>query len=131
MARPMNVFSANPVGFIVMGLLLLGVGLYYAWGAIDHLGLGSALLPATVTGKQINPPHDTYRTNIVAGRAYTQSDTLPETRVVTLKIGDEAGVGFVTAAQYAQLQPGDSVDVLVQRTRLTRRLQVLEVRPRR
>ena len=125
----MSVFSANPAGFIIMVLLLVGVGGYYAWGAIDTAGLPTEERSAVVTGKQVNPATQTYRTNIVAGRAWTQSHTQGETRVVTLKVGDEDSVGYVDAWQYQQLKPGDTVQVRVHRTRLTRRLEVLEVRP--
>lgn len=124
----MSVYSANPIGFIFMALLLLGVGGWYAWGAIDTAGLVVEERQAVVTGKQVNPAHQTYRTNIVAGRAYTQSHTQGETRVVTLKVGDEDSVGYVDAWQYQQLKAGDTVQVLVHRTRLSRRLEVLEVK---
>ena len=113
----MSVFSANPVGFLIMVLLLVGVG-----------ALPTEERSAVVTGKQVNPATQTYRTNIVAGRAWTQSHTQGETRVVTLKVGDEDSVGYVDAWQYQQLKPGDTVQVRVHRTRLTRRLEVLEVK---
>jgi hypothetical protein len=109
MVSRVSVFSANPVGFIIMVLLLVGVGGYYAWGAIDTAGLAVEERSAVVTGKQVNPATQTYRTNIVAGRAWTQSHTQGDTRVVTLKVGDE-------------------VRVRVHRTRITRRLEVLEVK---
>jgi hypothetical protein len=129
MVSKVSVFSANPIGFIIMVLLLVGVGGYYAWGAIDTAGLTVEERKAVVTGKQMNPATQTYRTNIVAGRAWTQSHTQGETRVVTLKVGDEDSVGYVDAWQYQQLKPGDTVQVRVHRTRITRRLEVLEVKP--
>jgi hypothetical protein len=129
MVSKVSVFSANPIGFIIMVLLLVGVGGYYAWGAIDTAGLPVEKRKAVVTGKQMNPATQTYRTNIVAGRAWTQSHTQGETRVVTLKVGDEDSVGYVDAWQYQQLKPGDTVQVRVHRTRITRRLEVLEVKP--
>jgi hypothetical protein len=124
----MSFFSANPVGFITMVLLLVGVGGYYAWGAIDTAGLSTEERSAVVTGKQLNPATHTYRTTIAGGRAWTQSHTQGDTRVVTLKVGDEESVGYVDATQYQQLKAGDTVKVRVQRTRITRRLEVLEVK---
>ena len=124
----MSVFSANPVGFIIMALLLVGVGGWYAWGAIDTAALPTEERSAVVTGKQVNPATQTYNTNIVAGRAWTQSHTQGDTRVVTLKVGDEDSVGYVDASHYQRLKAGDTVQVRVHRTRLTRRLEVLEVR---
>jgi hypothetical protein len=129
MTSRMSVFSANPIGFIIMVLLVVGVGGYYAWGALDTAALPVEERSAVVTGKQVNPAHQTYRTDIVAGRAYTQSHTQGESRVVTLRVGDEDSVGYVDAWQYQQLKAGDTVRVRVHRTRLTRRLEVLEVRP--
>lgn len=125
----MSVFSANPAGFIIMVLLLVGVGGYYAWGAIDTAGLPTEQRSAVVVAKQLNPAHETYRTTIAGGRAWTQSHTQGDTRVVTVKVGDEESVGYVDAWQYQQLKPGDTVQVRVHRTRITRRLEVLEVRP--
>ncbi len=125
----LSVFSANPIGFVIMVLLLVSVGGWYAWGAIDTAGLPSEQRSAVIIAKQLNPAHQTYRTNIVAGRAYTQSHTQGDTRVVTVKVGDEESVGYVDAWQFQQLKPGDTVQVRVHRTRLTRRLEVLEVRP--
>jgi hypothetical protein len=137
MANRMTLFSANPFAFIFMGLLLLAVGGYYAWGAFDRLGLPTESAQAVLTAKQINPPHTTYRSNIVAGRNYTQSDTLPETPVLTLKIrgqGEPAGTGEPTVAivpkeLYDQLRIGDTVNIRFQRTRLSRQLEVTEVLP--
>jgi hypothetical protein len=125
----MSVFSANPVGFIIMGLLLVGVGGYFAWGAIDTAGLPIEERSAVVTGKQVNPATQTYRTTIAGGRAWTQSHTQGDTRVVMLKVGDEDSVGYVDASRYQQLKAGDTVQVRVHRTRITRRLEVLEVKP--
>lgn len=133
---PMSFFAANPVGFIIMAVLLVAVLGYYAWGAIDRLGLQPETAQAVVTGKQINPPYTTYRSNIVAGRNYVQSDTSSEMPVLTLKMsghasgsGGEPTVAIVPRAQYEQTHVGDTVSLRYQRTRLSRQLEVIEVQP--
>lgn len=138
MAQKTSLLSANPIGFIVMVLLLLAVGGYYGWGALDRMGLSTESAQAVLTAKQINPPHTTYRGNIVAGRNYTQSDTLPETPVLSLKIRGQTGtdaaageptVAIVPRALYDQLRIGDTVSIRFHRTRLSRQLEVTEVQP--
>lgn len=125
--KPMTPFSANPFVFIFSAVAIVAVILYFAYGAIDRLGLGARATTAVVTGKQYNPPGRSYYTNIVAGRAWTQSQETSETYVVMLRVGGEDTVGLVSKPLFESLNAGDRVNVKVQRTRITRRLEAVEV----
>ncbi|MEJ8845043.1 hypothetical protein [Variovorax rhizosphaerae] len=126
--KPMTPFTANPFIFIFSVVLLVAVLGYYAWGAVDHLGLTQQQASATVVDKHYNPPGETYRTTIAAGRAWTQADPTPDTHVLALDVaGQEPTVAIVGKDLYDALQPGDKVNVRMHRTRLTRRLEVTDV----
>src|SRR5262245_53547207 len=125
--KPMTPFSANPFVFIFSAVAIVAVILYFAYGAIDRLGLSSRATTAVVTGKQYNPPGRSYYTNIVAGRAWTQSQETSETYVVMLRVGGEDTVGLVSKELFQSLNAGHRVNVKVQRTRITRRLEAVEV----
>lgn len=127
MSKPMTPFTANPFVFIFSGVLLVAVLVYFGWGAMDHLGLADEQSSAVVTAKNYNPPGVTYRTNIVAGRAWTMADSTPDTYVLTLNLGQEPTVAIVSKDLYDALRPGDRVQVRMHRTRFSRRLEVTEV----
>lgn|SRR4029453_9690903 len=123
----MTSFSANPFVFIFSAVAILLVVLYFAYGTLDRLGLGSRSARAVVTGKQYNPPGTTYNTNIVAGRAWTQSHETPGTYAVMLRVGEEHTVGLVSKELFETLNTGDRVNVTVRQTRITRKLEAVEV----
>lgn len=135
---PASVVQANPfVAVISVLLLVVGLG-WYAWGALDQAGLDSRWAPGIVTGKTHTPPGITYRTTVVAGRTWTQTDSTPEAFVVSVRVdvggegrgegGRQDSSGFVDPVLHGRLQPGDRVEVRISRTRLTGRLQIEEVR---
>ncbi len=123
----MTAFSANPSIYIFMAFVLLAVVGYYAYAAYDRTGLDITDAVATVTGKQYNPPGTTYVTNIAGGRAWTQSNKTAETHVVTLLVGTEPTAGLVTKQLYDELNAGDKVKVKLRRTRVSKRLEAVEV----
>jgi hypothetical protein len=125
--KRMTPFSANPFVFIFSIVAIAAVALYFAYGAIDRLGLSARSTTAVVTGKQYNPPGRSYYTNIVVGRAWTQSQATSETYAVTLSVAGEDTVGLVSKQLFESLSPGDRVNVKVRRTRITRRLEAVEV----
>lgn len=127
MSKPMTAFSANPAVFIFSGLILVAALAYFAYGALDYLGVAEESKQAVVTGKQYNPPRVTYRNNIVAGRNYTQADTMPETYVLTLTIDGEPTAAIVSKQLYDTVQAQDKVSVRAKRMRLSGRLEVTEV----
>lgn len=127
MSQPMTPFTANPFVFIFSGVLLVAVLVYFGWGALDHLGLADEQSSAVVTAKNYYPPGVTYRTNIVAGRAWTMADPTSDAHVLTLNLGQETTGAVVPKDLYHALQPGDRVQVQMRRTRFSRRLEVTQV----
>ena len=123
----MTPFAANPFIFIFSGLVLAAVLVYFGWGALDHLGLADEKASAVVTSKHYYPPGVTYRTNIVAGRAWTMTDSTSELYVLELNVGQEPTGAIVSKDVHDALMAGDSVQVKMHRTRFTRRLEVTEV----
>jgi hypothetical protein len=123
----MTPFTANPFMYVFSGIALAAVFLYFGYAAIDRWGLETRSAVATITAKQNNPSGSSFYTNIVGGRAWTQSQETPETHALTLKVDDEITVGLVSKPMFDTLQLNDKVNVIVRRTRITRRLEVVEV----
>jgi hypothetical protein len=123
----MTPYKANPFGFIFSIAAVAAVGLYYLYGAVDHLGVEERSTPATVVGKQFTESGKSYYTTIAGGRAWVQSQQTPETYAVVLDVGAERTAGVASKAIYDSLQPGDRVQARTRRTRITGRLEVVEI----
>jgi hypothetical protein len=119
--------SANPFGFIFSVVAIGAVILYFAYGAIDRTGLKVSTTEGTVTGKQFTESGKSYYTTISGGRAWVQSQETPETYAVTLNVDDERTAGVVSKQLYDTLKVNDKVQVSIRRTRITGRLEVVEV----
>jgi hypothetical protein len=123
----MNAFSANPFAYIFPLVLLVGFGGYYLYGAVDRIGVPIESVDALVTGKQFTPGGTTYNTNIAAGRAWTQSNKTNDMYAIELLVGKEATVGLVDKRAFERLNKDDHVQVKIRRTRISGRLEVVEV----
>lgn len=128
MNQPMTPFTANPFIFIISGLLIVAALGYFGWGMLDRIGLPDEKASGVITGKHYNPPGTTYRTTIAGGRAWTLADPTSETYLVLLNVGQEATVAIVSKELHDGLQPGDAVQVRMHRTRLSKRLEVIDVK---
>jgi hypothetical protein len=125
--EPMTPYSANPFIYI-FGVVAIGaVFLYYIYGAIDGTALEITPAVATVVGKQFNERGRSYYTTITGSQAWVQSRNTPETYVVVLNVGSERTAGVVSKQLYESLQVNDTVQVKLRRTRITRRLEAVEV----
>jgi hypothetical protein len=124
----MTAFSANPLAYIFPAIVLVAVAGYYAYGAVDRVGLATYATEAIVTGKQFTPGSTTYNTNIAAGRAWTQSQQQPDVYAVTLQVGGEQTVALVGKATFDALKVSDRARVQARRTRISGQLQVTEVK---
>lgn len=127
MNKPMTPFAANPFIFVFSALLLVAVLAWFGWGMLDRMGLAEEQAGAVVTGKHYNAPGQTFRTVIAGGRAWTLTDTTSDTHVILLDVAKEPTVAIVSNDVYDALQPGDSVQVRMRRTRVSRRLEVIDV----
>jgi hypothetical protein len=118
----------NPFVYIFPGLLLVAVVLYFAYGAVDRMGLETREAEALVTGKQFAAGSTTYTTEVIGGRTMTRANKNPEAFIVQLKVGDEDTGSAVAKQLYDSLESGDRVHVKVRRTRLSKRILVTDVR---
>jgi hypothetical protein len=124
----MNAFNANPFAYIFPAVALVAVVCYYAYGAVDRFGLPTREEEAVVTAKQFTPGATTYNSNVVAGRNYVQPQQQSDFYAVSVLIGTIPSVALVEKGTYDALQINDRVRVRVQRTRITGRLQVVELK---
>ena len=118
----------NRLVYVFPALALAAVALYYGYGAVDQLGLETRQADVVVTGKQVVQGSTTYNTTIAGGRAWTQSTENPDAHIVAFEVDGEPTGGAVDPAAYDSLKAGDRVHVQFQRTRLSRRLVVTDVR---
>ena len=118
----------SPLVYALPAVVLAAVLVYYVYGAVDRFGLDTQRTEARVTGKQFAPGSTTYNTNIVAGRALTQSSKNPDFYVIELDMNGELAGGAVTPQMYESFQPGDLVHVEFQRTRFSKQVLVTGVR---
>jgi hypothetical protein len=123
----MTPYSANPFVYIFSILAAMAALIWLTFAAVNRLGLEVSSAMATVTGKQHTAGSTTYNTNVVAGRAWLQSTDNPDFYAVALTINNEATVGLVSPELFAALQPNDVVQVKIRRTRITRKLEVVDV----
>lgn len=119
--------GVNPFVYVFPAILLVGALLYFGYGAVDRSGLTTQQAEARVTGKQFTPGSTTYRTNVVGGRSYVQSDKYPDAYVITLEMDGAPTSAVVSQELYESLQTGDNVHVEFKRTRLTGRILVTNV----
>ena len=123
----MTPFSANPFVFISSAVVIGAALVYMTFAAVDRVGLEVRSGVAVVTGKQYIGKGKAYYPNIVARRMWVQSQETAETYAVTLKVGDEPTVGLVSKELFESLNTNDTVNIKARRTRITGRLEVVEV----
>ena len=120
--------GTSPIAYILPAVAFAAALLYYVYGAVDRMGLATEDHEAVITEKNFAAGSTTYNTNIVAGRAHVQSSQNPDAYMVGLNIDGVKTGGFVTKEMYEELKPGDRVTVTMQRTRISKQLQVVNVR---
>jgi hypothetical protein len=123
----MTPYNANPFIYVFSIVAIGAVLLYYVYGAIDGTGLDVSPAVGTVVRKQFTPSGRSYYTTIAGDRTWIQSRVTPETYAVVLTVGNELTAGVVTRELYEVLQPNDTVQVKIRRTRITKRLEAVEV----
>lgn len=120
-------YSANPFIYIFSVVVIGAVLLYYVYGAIDRTGLEVSAAVGTVVDKKYTKSGRSYYTTIAGGQSWIQSRETPETYAVVLNVGNERTAGVVSKGLYESLQANDMVQVKIRRTRITGRLEAVEV----
>jgi hypothetical protein len=114
--------------FVVFGgLVLAGVVLYYAFMAVDGLGLADQQAQGTVLGKEHRPPGRSYSTQIVGNRTLVVPQTTSDAYVLRLDIRGRETAALVDKDTYDAATPSAQVTVTFQRRRLTGAIQVIAI----
>jgi hypothetical protein len=124
----MSSSTPNRLVYVFPAIAFTAVLMYYLYGAVDRLGLEVHEADARVTGKQVAHGSTTYNTRIAAGRAWTQATDNPDAYILEFVIDGEPTGGAVDPRMYEAVNQGDSVRVEFQRSRLTKRLMITDVR---
>lgn len=127
LAAALTPYSANRFGFIFSIVAMAAVAIYFAYGAVDRMGLAIEDVDATVLNKLHNPSGTAYNTVIAGGRSWVQSHATSETYVAVLRVAGEETAGLVSKELFDSLNAGDPVRAKVRRTRITRRLEAVEI----
>jgi hypothetical protein len=112
---------------VLGAIILIVVALYFAFTAIDGVGLPMQSGRATVLGKQYRPAGQTYTRQIVGNQTLNVPQATPEMFVLDLDLDGQRVQGTTARALYEQLAAGDEVSVTYQQRRITGALQVLSV----
>jgi len=118
---------AARIMYVLGPVILVAVGGWYAFSAVDSMGLSSQTGSAVVTGKEHRAAGKTYRTTVINNRTVTIPETTPEAYVLTLALDGDTTVGVADREVYEQVRTGDRVSVTYQRRRITGGLQVVKV----
>ena len=108
----------NPIIYVIPIIVFFIV--YYLYCALNRSGLDSTSAVANVTEKKY-VPEETKMNNM------DQYRIVPEYYRVKLDIGGELAKAFVTKELYQSLNVNDVVHVIIQRTRISRKLLVVEI----
>lgn len=130
LAEAITPYSANRFVFLFSIAAIGAVSLYFAYGAIDRMGLEVRSVDATVVDKQFGPGVKAYNTIIAGGRPWIQSRETSDVYLVVLQVRGEKTGGLVSQELYESLNAGDTVRAKVRRTRISRRLEAIEITKR-
>ena len=117
-ARFMYVFGA---------FILVAVVGWYAFSAVDRMGLPTQGGQAVVAAKAYKPPGMTSTKTIINNRSVNIPQATAEAFVLTLSLQERQAAGLVDRELYEDVKVGESVQVTYQRRRITGGLQVVKV----
>jgi hypothetical protein len=121
-----NYFS-NPA-YIMPAVILSAVILYFLYGAVDSAGLETQTTVAIVTSKTYTPGSRNYVNRIAGERSWTQAQQQPDFYAISLTVDGEPTVALVSKETFDQLRENDQVTVTVRRTRISGKLEVIDVK---
>ncbi len=108
-------------------VILIAVGLYFAFQAIVGLGLETKKDSGTVVGREHREATMGYRTEIINSQPRPVRHYTPEKYILKLDINGQQTEGTVSRGLFEEVQPGDRLQVTFQKRRLTGRVQILDV----
>lgn len=117
---------SNPA-YIMPAVILCAALVYFLYYAINKVGLETRTASAMVTAKDHTPGSTSFVNRIAGGRSWTQAQQQPDFYAVSLNIENEPTVALVTKEKFDRLEKNDRVRVTYRRTRISGRIEVLDV----
>ena len=114
------------VMYIAGIVILVGVGLYFLFMAVDGMALPRHQTSAVVVGKTHREAGQTYTTQVINNRSYTVPHATPEMFILRLDLLGRPAQYVSDRSLYDALGAGDSLRVTYQRRRLTGTIQVVD-----
>ena len=109
------------------GIVLVGVGIYFAYMAANNLGLEDQEGTAIIIDKDYREAGRTYRRQIIGGRTHAVPHTTPEMYILKLDVGGREAECAVTKDLYDNLNIQDQIRVIYQRRRMSGTLQIVNI----
>lgn len=109
-------------------LILVGVGLYFAFIAVERFGLVVQQTTATVVDKTHRPAGRSYSTVLINGRPHPVPETSGELYVLGIELIDDETAVPVDKRLYDAVESGDEVRVAFRRRRITGEFEIIDVR---
>jgi hypothetical protein len=126
-AKPDPVQAARTMR--VMGIvILLCVATFFLFIGVDGYFLADETADAVVLSLEYSEGGKTYVTQIINNRPYVMEQAKPEAFLVRVNLGGQEVVGAIEHRVFQTLEPGDPVEVVYQRRRLTGMYQVVSLR---
>ena len=122
-------YLSNPA-FIMPALILGATLIYFLYYAVDKVGLATTAANAVVTDKTFTQGSTTYVNRIAGGRSWTQAQQQPDYYAISIEIkalNNEPSVALVTKDKFDRLTKGDQVRITFHRTRITGRIEVVDL----
>ena len=120
-------FSFSNPAVLVPALILCWVLIYFLYYAIDKVGLETQTATAVISEKTYTPGSTSFINRIAGGRSWIQAQKQPDFYAVSLTVENEPTVALVTKEKFARLERNDLVEVAYSRTRISGKIQVVDV----
>lgn len=108
-------------------ILLVAAAGWFAFSALDRMGLRYQESRAMVTAKERRAPGTTYTRTMINNRMVTLPQSMEETFVLVMSMDGGDAYGFADRELYDAIDVGDSVSVSYQRRRITGGVQVSSI----
>jgi hypothetical protein len=121
----------KPTNFMLYigGLMFAGLLIYFAFTAVNSLGLKEQSATARVIVKDYKEAGSTYVTQKVGNRILTIPQSQAEMYLLGLDVQGKSSLCAVAKTVYDRLNIGDQVEVVFRRKRVTGSVEVLSVMP--
>jgi hypothetical protein len=113
---------------ILGAIVLVGVGLYYAFYAADSVGLDNLQGTAVVTAKEHRAAGQTYSTEKVGNTTRVIPRATPEMYLLKLRVEEKDTAYPVSRDIYDAILEGNQVNVTYQLRRLTGAVQIVDLK---